>query len=292
MLAGAFTLIAMPVLASAKAQTYDMNPAGPWDIDYSKDSCNLLRTFEDADGRELTLRLERFGPHESFTATIIGEPASSSSILVDTAMQFIPGGQPNIRRQSFTGHQAIAGKNVPIVIFGSVKLQGSNEVAGDPNARRIDPPPAEIAAMTSVSITLNNPERHVVLHTGSLGSVIEAVDKCTAELVTHWGLDPTVQSSLKPPAPKGNPGSWVTVSDYPIAALRQGQSGLVHFRLMIDAAGSISDCLVQDVVPPEYFSKITCAALKKRAHFKPAVDANGTPHASYWLNTVRYVAFP
>ena len=40
---------------------------------------------------------------------------------------------------------------------------------------------------------------------------------------------------------------------------------------------------------PDEFADLTCNLLKKRATFKPAVDAQGNPVKTYFVNKVRFV---
>jgi TonB family protein len=63
----------------------------------------------------------------------------------------------------------------------------------------------------------------------------------------------------------------------------------VHFRLSVDARGKVSDCHIQRSTRPEGFDEAVCEVLMHRARFKPALDAEGKPMASYYINTVRFI---
>ena len=91
-------------------------------------------------------------------------------------------------------------------------------------------------------------------------------------------------SLRSPPTPRGNPGKWLVPDDYPSDALRNEQSAVVAFRLMIDSEGKVSDCIVANINHDEGFAKFTCGLLSQRARFNAAIDANGNPTPSYFIS--------
>lgn len=68
--------------------------------------------------------------------------------------------------------------------------------------------------------------------------------------------------------------------------LRQGKRAIVHFRLNVDAAGQPTACHIQQSTRPKAFDDAVCKAIMRNARFDPALDAEGQPVASYWLNSV------
>lgn len=83
------------------------------------------------------------------------------------------------------------------------------------------------------------------------------------------------------PAPVQGSGLMM-VNDYPNAALRSGQQGMVWVELSIDAAGKPVFC---EIVHSSGFSALddkSCFILMKRARFAPARDAAGQPIASLY----------
>jgi len=70
--------------------------------------------------------------------------------------------------------------------------------------------------------------------------------------------------------------------------LYAGQSAIVEFRMIVSDDGSPASCHIQSTTRPKEFDKAVCGSLMKRARFKPALDADGKPLASYYRNTVRF----
>ena len=117
-----------------------------------------------------------------------------------------------------------------------------------------------------------------------------ALRKCTEELVKEWGLNPAQQEALPArPMPKSSPGDWLHSSDYPRESLAMGQQAIVRYRLMVDAAGAVTNCAVQSAIAKGNFAELTCELLKRRARFDPARDATGTAVGSYYVGKVRWI---
>jgi TonB family protein len=134
-------------------------------------------------------------------------------------------------------------------------------------------------------ITLAGGGNTVVLQTGSLGEALGAMRTCAADLVAELE---TTGRLAKGAVPKGNPGDWITPSDYPAVSVRKEEEGVVRFRLMVDATGNPTACHVTDSTESEAFEDVVCLALLQRAKFEPALDGHGKPAASYWSNTARF----
>lgn len=94
-----------------------------------------------------------------------------------------------------------------------------------------------------------------------------------------------------PLEPLENPGLWVSTTDYPSAALRSGAQGTVHFRLEVDAEGSVSSCTVVEGSGSAELDETTCPLITARAHFKLATDSDGQAVPSSYRNRVSWT-FP
>lgn len=89
--------------------------------------------------------------------------------------------------------------------------------------------------------------------------------------------------------PLGNPGAWVTTSDYPTATLRDGTQGTVVFRVKVDPQGKPVQCVIDQSSGTEELDTATCNLITARAHFSPATDARGRPIEGAYTNRVRWV---
>ena len=89
-------------------------------------------------------------------------------------------------------------------------------------------------------------------------------------------------------SPKGDPGSWATPDDYPPSSLRNEEAGTTGFRLEIGTDGKAISC---SITKPSGFSALddaTCRVVSRRARFKPAKDASGTPIGDTYSSRVKW----
>ena len=70
-----------------------------------------------------------------------------------------------------------------------------------------------------------------------------------------------------------------TKSDYPPAALANGEQGRVAYRIDIAANGRVSGCTITGSSGSAALDTATCRILRSRARFTPARDAAGAPTA-------------
>ncbi len=105
-------------------------------------------------------------------------------------------------------------------------------------------------------------------------------------------LPPVQLGKSRPAVPIGNPGEWVTTQDYPSSELSRGVAGITGFILAIDNSGAVADCTVTVSSGSTVLDATACALVKARAHFTPALDANGQKTAGFYSNRVRWVVPP
>jgi periplasmic protein TonB len=73
----------------------------------------------------------------------------------------------------------------------------------------------------------------------------------------------------------GNPGTWVTVDDYPADALAARQQGSVRVSYNVNAQGLIENCQVASSSGWPSLDAATCRLITLRGRYTPAQDATG-----------------
>lgn len=86
---------------------------------------------------------------------------------------------------------------------------------------------------------------------------------------------PSTKMPPRPATPKGNPSNWVTMEDYPAAALEQKREGMVGFRLKVGVDGRVINCEITSSSGHTDLDESACDAITRRARFTPSIDANG-----------------
>lgn len=96
---------------------------------------------------------------------------------------------------------------------------------------------------------------------------------------TGYGKEGDIESFPRAPAPRMALRNIDMAGRYPKAALDAGAEGDVGFRLDIDAAGAVQACTVTQGSGNVALDAATCAVLKEKGQFDPALDIDGKPVA-------------
>ncbi|MBC2777554.1 energy transducer TonB [Parasphingopyxis marina] len=267
--------------------------AGPWEINYAEDNCNLGRRFGEGD-QEISMVMSRFSPSDRFRLILTGPGLLRLHTRGEATIQFGPVEEE--QEIEFLTGQSRGSKTMFVVGQPRIAPWSEEEQAllerspgGDPQF--VDIQPIGFERLGAVEYLLFDAPGlpAIQLETGSLREPFEAFDRCMDELLTHWGIDVERHRSLTRPAtPVGSVGRWIVTSDYPRAMIRGRNQGIVYFRLNVGLSGEVTACHIQQSTRPEGFEDAVCRALQRRARFDPALDADGNPVASYYVNSVSF----
>lgn len=274
----AMTTLPAPILA---APAVELAPSTPWDMHYADDSCLLGRVFG-KDEESVTLLLERFRPGGFFELKVVGKRFRKHTPGMPVRSGFGP-------RVGLSNSAAITAKTDDT--FGSMLFLGGWDLLGPVASSDQKPRPISVAmAAKIIEFTIERGGGPpFTLKLGRMDRPLLAMDTCMTALVKSWGFDAARLARYRSgPAIKGRPGNWVTDQDYPKDMQRGGFSGLVQFRLTVDASGKPSACVIQRQTKPEGFAALTCKLLMERARFEPALDEDGKPAPGYFISSVRF----
>lgn len=246
-----------------------LRPAGPWKVEIDPDECRLFRKFGTGDS-EIVLRLARGSGFQQFDLVIAGKAI------------------PRLKPQFSADFRLVAQSEVSS--FRAYSMQVPNRP--ERFIRWYDGDAAILKAVTNsqvVELKVGNEFRTSLLLSGGRNA-IDALNKCYEDLLTSWGVDPSLERLAKhAPMPTGNPGMWATDADYPADARRAGKSGLVQFLLTVDIQGKVRNCKVIHSSGVPSLDEKTCSLMMQRAQFKPAHDEQGNPVAGSFINRMRWV---
>jgi TonB family protein len=271
-----------------------LQPSSPWAISFSKDACHLARSFGEGDD-SIAIDLRQYGPGRLITVLALGKSLRYLSSRTPLVSEFGPNGTRHENKFPLMIKQE-DGRGLVETWAPLVPKPGDDEVAKSrpwqPDPDDLDPNPYDREAEGRVTeLRLSGPiRREVVLQLGRMDLPMDQMRICLDDLMQRWGVDPEAYHSLSRHAvPSSNPGTWALISDYPQRMLENGMSGTVHFRLMVDKNGMHTECSVKTAGGSD-FDKLTCQIMMRRARFTPALDAAGQPVASFYINSVRWVA--
>ncbi|WP_395397889.1 energy transducer TonB [Novosphingobium sp. BL-8A] len=272
--------MALPSGAASAQKAEDvLKPISPWALSPAPDSCVLSRQF--GEGKEnLFLRMRSFAPGYDFDFTVAGPPVSTIRSARDIYISYGAGAPlPFVPLASGS-----LGEHGPAIIF-------NKDISVDQPAL-LTTDHAYPDAMLEASITqftISAAKRHLVLATGPIAPVMNALRHCTDELLESWGLNSTVQAKLSNPVKPLNAeavNALIMAGDPPEAVRRLGGIARLRLRIMVDATGTPTGCkmLPTDGVPE--FEVNSCDIVMKNARYSPALDEHVQPVASYFMTSI------
>ena len=123
-----------------------------------------------------------------------------------------------------------------------------------------------------------------------LATGLAALNACSQDLITYWGLDVAEHRALTKRPVLINERAFYEriINGYPSDALRAEQMGTIRFLLIVGQDGKVEDCRESHVSLADRLDPKLCRAAR-RARFEPALNAEGQPMRSYFLRQVSYV---
>lgn len=272
------------LLGSVPAHAADWDSAGGWDV-YEIDAtrCVVGRIFAETGA----------------TFGVIMSLSGEVRVFATAPRWSVRAGEKIDAAIGLDADILVAGPAVGIAQGGS---QGFVLAAGDaflarfPAARQLTMRMGSGAAMTSRVALAGN------------GAGLAQGRRCLASLredgrVQAPGFTVT-QRSLPPPAaargfpaptrvamravPQGSKSSWIEAEDYPAAALRAEEQGLVTVKLAVNERGGVAACDIVRSSGSKTLDATTCQVIQRRARYRPATDATGHAVPSVDEHTVRW----
>ncbi len=116
------------------------------------------------------------------------------------------------------------------------------------------------------------------------------------------GVQPAAAPIAAPPLPPVSPpphgatraravgplSRLISPDDYPPAALRNGEEGVVAFRLTVGSDGRVTGCGITTSSGSANLDAATCSILRRRARFHPATDGKGGRLVDHFSSRVRW----
>lgn len=281
--------------AAAPRTPITLSPLSKWNLHYADQSCQLKRTFGDP-ARPTSLVFERIGPGEAMSMMIFGDPLRARMGSVDARAAFLPFADERFANGNVA--ETVTDKKVAILWTRVDLLAGQGEKpkpnTAEPQVRDLARQAAlraieqaNAAKVTGIEVTEPG-GRKIVLATGPMGKVLQAMRDCAREQLSAWGVDPEVEDRIVKPAFARQPlYRLIGPDDYPREALRGGQQSIVKARLLIGADGKVTRCTSLTPFRAAGFAEVTCKKLEQ-ATFEPAQLADGTKVPSYTVASILF----
>jgi hypothetical protein len=295
----ALAAISISVVASdAAARERVLEPTSDWTLDYGDEKCSLLRDFGPLDDG-LGLRIESYGSLSTFQVSVVGDlvPRPRLKLPVAPIKFALPSDSEQRQIPALTGTI----RSHRFVQFGFAFLPADQEPERPVRPGQLD----QASVAEAAAVRMPDPQfestvnwlqfelragQEVRLNTGPMATALEALRTCVDDLRKSWGLDPTVQRNITR-FPYPDPEAVKDVmADFPRDLAARGTNGFVPLRVMVDATGVATACVVQLPAAPEPFREAACANLG--AKFEPALGESGEPVKSFYQTSVIYLVRP
>ena len=143
------------------------------------------------------------------------------------------------------------------------------------------------ARLATRSISIAGASLYETFAMTDLPALVAELDKCVLDLQKYWNIGqqyaPQMASSVKTKSPLRG---LFSAQDYPAIALNHNQQGSVTMTFLVDEAGAVADCSVDDSSGVPALDTMSCYVVKNRAKFEPARSSDGKPIRSAYTEKV------
>jgi hypothetical protein len=288
--AGVGLLVWPLVPAKADDEAVRLAARTEWVVDYADERCSLHRGFGEGDA-SVNLRIDWYGPRPGHRIMLVGPgvPKFGTAwndlgfrLTPDAELRPAGGINGTFLDQPAVSFGATFLPYDPAHDFERMTVAEQMEFAAVPRP----PEPEFERQVRSLEVRFANGDA-ILLALGSMARPLEALRACMTNLQSVWGLDPAEQDTLSRNAvPK--PSTVRRVQRYyPSAMASRGLNAFVPVRVMVDAQGKVTECVVQSEGIDEVFADAVCGGLARG--YEPALDAGGRPVASVYPTSVFYI---
>jgi hypothetical protein len=261
-------MIGILAIAAASGLTTRV-PAGRWVVDYADEQCVAKRQYGTTE-KPLVLIIRPSPTSDVVQLNLVRNGSGGWAHEYDARLS-IGGADPiNVRQLSFGTKDKVRETKFEI---SQVNLTGEQA--------------ATLAAAETIGWHATG--ANVTLQTGKLDSLMQALAKCRENLREYWNIGTAAEQALKSPVEIIRPlNSLFSNQDYPAQSVRQGDVGIASVVVLVDESGRSRDCMLEATSGIASIDGMTCAVIRERGRFKPAIGAEGKPVRSYVKSRVRW----
>ena len=257
--------LAMSVPVTAPASDTVLEPTGQWVVNFDSAQCFAARNYGSID-KPLYL--------------IIKMPPVGEVVQVAVQRR-----RPALRAEQLRG----------TIQFGTgqpIRMDLLEYKPGNDGLRTLIANVSEVdfaaaRAASDVRIKTSGLDERFALH--SMTDLLGTMDKCLADLRRVWNVRNEEEGRPKlMQAAKGDMRKLFSSDDYPTHALLEGGTGTVKVMILIGKDGKVGDCAVVETSGVPVLDAQACSIITHRAKFSPAVDSDGRPANSAFIQRITW----
>jgi len=250
---GASTAAATTAIAAEEPR----KPTARWIVNYDDAQCVATRNYGTED-KPLILAFKPSAMGSVMRIMMIRKGSAAEAEQRPAILQFGEGPPIAVNALAYGDRQTrqfMASMNVPMTTFTANRRAAALKVKGGTFDERLAVP--------------------------GLVGIAAAFDDCLANLRQVWNVGGVPASRLKEPARPLQPlGNLFRSASYPIRAIQEQNTGSVSVTMLIDEAGKVRDCMVEETSGYPTLDTMSCYMISEHAKFAPAVGLDGKPAKS------------
>lgn len=249
---------------SAAADTAPRKPVGSWIVDFDDAQCVASRDYGTAEA-PLTLALKA-APVGNLMQVVLAIPSSGEGEAEHSPATISVDGRPAIQTN--------------MIAFST---PGSQQ-----RQFRINLPQDQFASVGAArTIRISGGGLDYQFELAQMAPLKRIMDKCSADLRQVWNAGSEGSGVALRERASGD-FSGLMEGDYP-AFLAEGlKGGSARVAVLVDESGRVADCMVVETSGVAALDAHSCAMIRDRVQFKPAIGANGQPAKDTYLQTVSW----
>ena len=122
-----------------------------------------------------------------------------------------------------------------------------------------------------------------------ISTVLDLLKECTDDLQKVWNVwDENRDGVTLKKGPSADLRYIFSPKDYPAAAIRNDLSGTTKMVMLIDEFGKVADCTVTQTSGAASIDAQSCAVIRERGKFRPAIGLDGKPAKSAYSESITW----
>lgn len=265
---GAVLSFALPGIAHAN-DAIVARPSSAWELEYAEEHCGLKRFFLGGE-HQFAVEIRKYSPDDSIEMMIFSKTLRRSGR--DPVSQIGSHGEERKHNYFF---------KIKSGEWDGVRLNLGSDYFSTKQSDENGP------ALTRFHLR-DAMKQDVTFELEELHGALQAMDACTASLVSGWGLNPEIQRGLSRRISNDNlDWKWMVPFIRKTKSLRNKLGDITtRLLLIVEADGKASSCKQLRVPQEDKVHRKACKDLMDDAKFEPALDAEAKPVRSYLLISV------
>lgn len=278
-------LLLIVIAAAASAASAEAKqPTDKWVVNFADAQCLATRNYgSEHDPFFLVLKAPPLGDVIQIGLVWEGGAREATQVDGDIIFDEAPPIRTNLlqygvqsKRQQALYANVPTAKLAPMRTATSIRIRSSDE-----GFKRLGSRIGQGGSHTDVQLQLTQ-----------MPALLQVMESCVADLRDVWNVGASADAGTLKRDASADLANLFSGDDYPWQSLLDGQGGAVRVALLVDEKGQVADCSIIETSHVAALDAQSCALLKDRAKFEPALGTDGKPAKGAFIQTVKWMVQP